>query len=242
MNALIVSVDFADLLDVTLEYNRHQFDRVIVVTTPQDIDTQIVAGKNNAEVFQTESFYDRGAIFNKHKAMEEGLDFMGREGWICLMDADVLWPKKLPHFELGIGNIYGPLRRVMDPPTFPIADDWQQFPHYLLKAKVIAGFSQIFHGSDPALGKPPWHELDWTHGAGADTSLQKKWSKHNRRRLPFSVLHLGEVGVNWCGRLEPYLDGSIIPFEKKKREDLAFHTRKIGYSRRNPHERIRSEQ
>jgi hypothetical protein len=38
-------------------------------------------------------------VFNKWKALEEALDYYGRVGWICLMDADVLWPKGLRIFD-----------------------------------------------------------------------------------------------------------------------------------------------
>lgn len=236
-NALMVSVDFSDFLDITLEYNRHHFERVVVVTTSQDIDTRIVAAKNDADVFTTDSFYETGAIFNKHKPLEEGLDFLGREGWLCLIDTDILWPKTLPAFDLEVGSIYGPTRRVMEHIEFPIPDDWEAFPLYLPKSPLIAGYSQIFHASDSVLGGSPWHETNWKHAGGADTFFQQKWSKQNRRRLPFSVLHLGEVGMNWCGRLQPTLDSSPLSFEKERREALSFFTKKPGYPRRGPHEK-----
>src|SRR5580692_269178 len=92
MKAILVSVDYADILAVTLPYNRHHFDEVYVVTTPGSEDGR-VAKQLGAEVWGTTAFYDDGAVFNKWKALEEALDVMGRDGWLCVMDADVLWPK-----------------------------------------------------------------------------------------------------------------------------------------------------
>jgi hypothetical protein len=85
----------ADILAVTLPYNRHHFSEVLIVTTQEDIATHAVAFTNNAGVLATPSFYGAGASFAKFRAIEEGLDSLGRRGWLCLMDADVCWPKDL---------------------------------------------------------------------------------------------------------------------------------------------------
>src|SRR5271165_5034841 len=88
-------VDYAPLLSVTLPYNRHHFQEVWVVTAQRDTATQEVALRNGARVHITDAFYRRGAFYNKWLALEEGLDAMGRSGWLCIMDADVLWPRNL---------------------------------------------------------------------------------------------------------------------------------------------------
>lgn len=98
MNAIMVAVNYTDLLAITLPYNRHHFEDMWIVTDHAShlgicqilADTGIKAGTH-----VTDAFYRNGATFNKWLALEEGLDAMGREGWICLMDADVLWPKSL---------------------------------------------------------------------------------------------------------------------------------------------------
>jgi hypothetical protein len=106
MNAILVSVDFSDLLAVTLSYNRHHFDRVMVVTDKSDRATVEVAKANHAEFLCTDAFYENGADFNKWAALEEGLDNLGRKGWLCLMDADVLWPESLDTKETKEGNLW----------------------------------------------------------------------------------------------------------------------------------------
>jgi hypothetical protein len=93
MRAIIVSVDYADLLAVTLPWNRHHFNEVCVVTSTADSATEAVARANGCSVHMTDLFYAHGAAFNKWAALEDGLDWFGRHGWMCLMDADVLWPK-----------------------------------------------------------------------------------------------------------------------------------------------------
>lgn len=237
LRALIICVDFSDLLAITLPYNRHHFEEVLVVTTPTDKQSQNVARNCGADVYETDSFYEPGAVFNKWSPLEEGLDVMGREGWICLIDADILWPKTLPAFELKPDCLHGPKRRVMTNSFATIPDDWSEFPFYLPNSKLIAGYSQIFHADDPHISEPPWHETNWVHAAGADSYFQQQWPRRNRLRLPFATLHLGEVGVNWCGRTSPYADGNLPEEAERRMEVLLKMVKRIGYPRRGPHER-----
>lgn len=224
LRAIIVCVDYADLLEITLRYNRHHFCDVCIVTSFSDPETVRVARANKANYYQTNAFYTGGANFNKFAAMEEGLDFMGRYGWICIMDADVLWPKyidwsfnpcELP-FEgpertvntLRPGYLYTPLRRMCDPiPQFiPHEPYWPQYPLHPQQVEW-AGYTQIFHASDSHLPAAPWHETNWKHAGGADSFFQKLWPEHMKKRPPFTCLHLGPAGTNWCGRVTPMLDG-----------------------------------
>lgn len=70
-----------------------------------------MAAQYNFDTYGTNAFYDNGAVFNKWAALEEGLDVLGRKGWICLMDADVVWPEKVT-LNLEPGKLYSPLRRM----------------------------------------------------------------------------------------------------------------------------------
>jgi len=221
MRAIIVSVDFGDLLEVTLAYNRHHFEDVLVVTTPDDHHTIEVTNSLEAKVYTTNSFYDDGAVFNKWKALEEGLEHYGREGWLCIMDADVLWPKEITNYQRQVGNLYTPKRRMMIDLSkpFPSEDMWRTFPLHRQQTE-FAGYSQMFHAKDPHLGKPPWHEINWRHAGGADSFFQMKWPNHHKVRPPFEVLHLGAAGTNWCGRAVPYLDGSVHKDSTSRQEQL----------------------
>lgn len=249
MRAILVSVDYTDILSITLPYNRHHFDEVLVVTSPEDAPN--IAGlcaNNQANLFCTDAFYRDGATFNKWLALEAGLDSMGRSGWICLMDADVLWPKtarftpggqdSLDVSGLGMregcsirlrpGHLCTPRRRMLlDLNTtytickvFPPEERvWSNFPLHP-QSREFAGYTQIFHASDPHLGPPPWHQTDWRHAGGADSFFQAKWPISHKIRPPFEVLHLGPAGTNWCGRVSPYLDGSIPPSAADRADQL----------------------
>jgi hypothetical protein len=251
MNAILVSVDFADLLSLSLPYNRRHFDRVVVVTHPRDLDTQQVCLENDAEVYLTDAFYRQGAHFNKWAALEHGLDWMGRSGWICLMDADILWPKSAQvekggylyghktslHFsgplmplgcsmQVGVGQLITPLRRMMEDistlATKGIPPE-SDWSKYPIHRNVgeWAGYSQIFNAEDSVLGPPPWHETNWAHCGGADSFFQAKWPRERKVRPPFEVLHLGQAGVNWTGRASRYLDGTDPPESSERMAKVA---------------------
>lgn len=210
MRAILVSVDYADLLEVTLPYNRHHFDEVMVVTSKADTATVSISKNNNCQVYQTDAFYENGAMFNKWKALEEALDTYGREGWMCIMDADVMWPKNIREYNRVVGNLYTPMRRMFTKVEQPIPEEgrWAMCPLHPQQTE-FAGYTQIFHATDPHLGTVPWHEINWRHAGGADSFFQMKWPAHNKIRPPFEVLHLGYAGTNWCGRASKYRDGTV---------------------------------
>ena len=205
MRAIMVCVDYSDLLAVTLPYNRHHFDEVRVVTTHADTATQNVCEKNNALCHLTDAFYRDGAVFNKWLALEEGLDVMGRHGWLCLMDADVLWPKLLPGNVGGIcrdsmfvpGQLYSPLRHMMTDLSslsegIPPEETWARYP---IHKNIFewAGYTQVFHADDDALvncgncGCPREHHRDYhnepsyCHGNCEGTCDKYAWHETNWR-------------------------------------------------------------
>jgi len=209
IRAITVCVDYHDYLRITMPINRFHFSEVMVVTSPTDLKTIEVAASNNCQVFTTDSFYANGAQFNKWLALEEGLDQFGRHGWLCIMDADIVWPTSASIDNLKSGYLYSPLRRMMKDfkRYLPPVKDWDS---YILHSNVRewAGYSQIFDSEDEHLPSTPWHETDWKHAGGADSFFQNLWPPNRKVRTDWEVLHLGEAGRNWCGRLTPYLDST----------------------------------
>lgn len=236
MRAILVCVDYADLLEITLPYNRQHFEEVCVVTSFEDERTlQVCSRINGVRVFVTDAFYRDGAKFNKWLALELALDEFGRYGWLCLMDADVLWPKQVDFGQLQIGKLYTPRRRMMEDivhSQIPPESSWKVFPTHP-QEREFAGYTQLFHADDLVLGPAPWHETNWRHAGGADSFFQAKWKPENKIRPAFEVLHLGPAGKNWCGRSTPYLDGSIHPESESRQQQVRefIRGRKAGADR-----------
>lgn len=239
LRAILVCVDFADILCRTLPYNRHHFDEVCIVTTPSDHATHDVASKHDARIVETTAFYDDGASFNKWKALEYGLDVYGRHGWLCIMDADIFWPKEIPFYYKIVGDLYTPYRRVRRELHAPIPpeEEWDQFPIHR-NVKEFAGYSQIFHADDPSLGEPPWHAINWKHAGGADSFFQRKWPRQRKVRPPFEVLHIGPHGENWCGRVSPFAGGEKPEESLQRYKTLRGYLRRRRQTRNYKHEKL----
>lgn len=211
LRAILTSVEYGDYLSLTLPYNRHHFDDVMVVTTSEDEETQRIAVENNARVFITDAFHRDGAFFNKWLALEEGLDAFGRHGILAIMDADIVWPKRIDHKYIR-GELYTPHRRIcthVKCGRIPVENAWSVYKKKIDREWI--GYTQIFHADDPHLPEPPWHETDWLYAAGADSTFQRNWTQDCKARPSWSVLHLGGTSRNWCGRTTIRLDGNRPP-------------------------------
>ena len=219
INAVTVSVDFGDILALTLPYNRCHFNRFLVVTVPYDEQTIKVAEENDCEVFTTGDFYNGGAEFAKYAGLEAAIaSWTGRNGWMCFLDADTVWPRegdwreRIAYMPLQKGFLHGPFRHVKESLEggIPPEAQWSEYPRHPVHSE-FPGYTQIFHSEDEVLGPLPWHEVDWRHAGGGDSFFQMKWPDDRRIRLAMPTLSLGPHGVNWCGRSSPYVDGSVHP-------------------------------
>jgi hypothetical protein len=243
MRAILVSVDYTDILQMTLPWNRHHFDEVMIVTSKKDCQNVMpLADEYDCQVYATDSFYTDGAIFNKFKALEEALDVYERRGWMCVMDSDVCWPKKVDLVRyIHKGILYTPYRYICDPipPEIPPEDTWDRYPVHRNIAE-FAGYTQVFHAEDPHLGVAPWHQTNWKHAGGADSFFQAKWPEGNKFRPRWKVLHLGPCGVNWCGRASAYTNGQSPPEAQSRVTRVRdFMRRRLGRGvHRFDHEKI----
>lgn len=232
MRAITVAVEYSDILRETLPRMRHHFSEYIIVTSNTDLENVApIAVANDAAVFSTDLFYDRGAVFNKWAALEWAISRMGRTGWLAMIDVDIVWPQDLCGWSAEKccvpGILYGALRRMLnDPPVpfvMPLEKKWKDLPLHANQAE-FAGFTQLVHASqDPRLTcSVPWHDVDWKTAGSADSFFQDKWPKELKVRLPWEVLHIGVSGKNWCGRVTPNInDGSVHPLARERAERVA---------------------
>ena len=232
--AVIISVDFGDFLELTLPWNREHFSEDLVITTPNDVHTQLVASANGARLFVTNAFYEGGAPFAKFRALELGLEEFGRHDWMALIDADTFWPKAIPQTAYMIGRLYSFRRRrlLLDATaSIPPESEWGSLPidpqSICLGAAECMGFTQIFHADDGHLGNPPWHDTSLPTAALGDSKFQAKWALHDKTWIDCDCLHIGQYAVNWCGRVTPYRDGSSPKDAVQKQEEQQALMRKL---------------
>ena len=127
IEALVVSVDYADYLHFFLDFNIRYFDHLIVVTDIHDNATIDLCKKyDGVECVQSKRLYENGDLFNKGKAINDGIDKLWGTGWVVLMDSDIIL---LPNFRktfiarLDKNKLYGIPRKECH--TY----EWKQYLH-----------------------------------------------------------------------------------------------------------------
>ncbi len=245
MKAILISVDYGDILAITLKRNARLFDEILVVSTERDKETaEVVASVPNARLHTTDAFYRKDCPFNKGAAMEEGFDILGRDGWICIIDADILFPSDFSWkcVSLEANCLHTPRRCILeDLSTYYESLDWTNMKVH--PDIEHAGYCQIFNASAPVLDVRPWYPTNWVHAGGSDSEFNQLWSRRNKIWLPFSVLHLGPVDTNWCGRVAPRADGTVHEDADQRLEQLNYYFRgRMDWrerSKRHDHEKLK---
>ena len=207
VNAITVCVNYADLLAITLPRMLTHFTSLHVLTDFDDRETyDLCIQHSRVRVSRTNLFYHEGAKFNKGKAIEEALkDSPQCDGlWTCIIDADTYLPETMDLSNLSFGCLHSPYRSLLKRPTkIPNESEWSRLPPgWEQSNKEFAGYFQLFASSDPRFTSgPPWYSYSkWTTAQGCDSEFFKRWYPNNLVRLPFEVLHLGELRENWEGR------------------------------------------
>lgn len=251
MHCYTVCVDYWDFLAITLPKMAKWFGDVTIITAPDQPEHTVLP---NIRRYSTDAFYRDGAVFNKGRAIEECWQDNPPTGWVCVIDADILLPD-IPSTDafpdLEVGNLYSPRRRQY----FLLADSnspmwgrtqtgpkpdrlWDNFTLVDDSITRCPGFMQVFHTADPVLRTRPWYPTHWKHAGGCDSDFCEKWPKARQKRLDFDVLHLGESRKNWCGRVTPLPDGSVLSTAADREQAMRF----MFAQRRNGslrHEQIR---
>jgi hypothetical protein len=227
LEAVIVCVNYSDFLAHTLPSTKNQFDRLVVVTDYEDVETKRLCEYYNVKCVQTDVFYENGDKFNKGKGINEGLKHLDLDGWVVHLDADIYLPPQtrsiLENLPLDSSKIYGADRLMC-----PNYDEWKEFnncPSPIQDAWIFVHLTRFpvgvrlceykaYHGGYEPIG---YFQL-WNPGASGVTAYPdkhgfadrtdvlhcKKWPREKRELLPEIVLiHLESeagIGLNWKGR------------------------------------------
>ena len=93
LECLVVCINFGDFLATTLPINRSHFNDFTIVTSPEDKRTQLLAKDHDCKIVTTIRHRET-KLFNKSKAINDGLDNCSQRGWLCLLDADIVLPSE----------------------------------------------------------------------------------------------------------------------------------------------------
>lgn len=232
LEAVCVSVGYADFLAETLPLNKQHFSNMVVVTTVDDVDTQKICEVNHVKCVQTDAFGIERGEFCKGRGINEGLRVLDLDGWVVHLDADVVLP---PLFGRIIGMkklvpsaVYG-----CDRYMIPDAKSWYQHKRrpklqhedniwlhtdaYPLGTRIVStdsnyggyvpiGFFQLWNPHQSGVLRYP---TSHTSAGKTDMLFAGQFKPSDRQFLPeIIVYHLqsdpdAENGANWNGRVTP---------------------------------------
>jgi hypothetical protein len=230
IEAVVTCVNYSDFLSHSLAFNRHAFDRLVVVTAPGDLATRRACEFWDVLCLATDAFTRDGAPFSKGRGINVGLDALDRDGWVVHLDADVALPptagRVLRSAPLDPRGLYG-LDRLMCRGFAQWAEfvaapqpmhDLGIFVHpgpFPVGARVARpdgggylplGYWQLWHpGISGISDYPEGHPT----AASDDLAFALRWPRERRHLLPdLFCYHLesapAPMGANWNGRTTPW--------------------------------------
>jgi hypothetical protein len=230
LEAVIISAGCSDFLAHTLPMNKPLFDKILVVTSPEDRDTQRICDYWNVPYERTDVLSTRWeGVFCKGKGINVGLDKLDKDGWVAHMDADIALPphsrKALESADLDPAMIYG-----VDRLECKSWAAWQDFignpepaiqgngffihtthSPFALGTRVAfqhhggyipIGFFQLWHPGESGISKYPEGHTD---AGKEDANFPTQWPRRKRALIPeILAYHLeseaAPMAVNWKGR------------------------------------------
>lgn len=189
LEAVTVCVGYGDFLAQTAPVNAHIFDRWLIVTTPDDMETREVCRKHSLPTLLTEDGKGDagdGGDFRKGRMIERGLQHLSADGWRVHMDADIALPSRTRHFmetaELEKTKIYG-----MDRVMCRSYEEWQK----VLASNYLTTLHHDYH-----------NRVRWPEGL----PVGARWADINFGYVPIGFFQLWHSKSDlWKGiRIKPY--------------------------------------
>lgn len=209
IDVIIVSVDYNDFLEITLEKNKMLFKNITVVTSLSDDRCVEICERNGAKVIKTDCMYSEGASFNKGKAINKGISSIENPDIILILDADII-VNDIPELEFEEGTIYY-RDRIMIPDYASLTSGSLDFP---IESLGPVGYFQLFKFS----ARNNRYPENYTDAAWSDVKFASKFK--SKKKIDSPVIHLGKDRVNWNGRVsENFTNDEVVSFRPK--EDIS---------------------
>jgi hypothetical protein len=227
MEAVVVCDHYSDFLVHTLPHTKFLFDKIVVVTSYEDKETQRVCEFHHVMCIKTDELMSRKGEFHKGKGINEGLQQLSMKGWVVHMDADIYLPPQtrilIERAKLDPTFIYGIDRFIVkgykEWATFTAMPKLQQeaetYIHlnnsFPLGTRVMHGFAGgwlpigYFQMFNPLVTGIKTYPDAHTNAGRGDTLFAEQWPRSKRALIPEIVgYHLESINssmaANWNGR------------------------------------------
>ena len=227
VECVIVCDGFHDFLARTLPTNKFLFDRLVVVTSYEEKETQRICEFHHVECVRTDDMDTRKGKFRKGKGINAGLAALSKAAWVVHMDADIYLPPQtrllLEQAQLDPHMIYGVDR--FDVKGYAAWDEFMSLPSLQHEAGTYIhpkafplgtrlmfnhasgwlplGYFQLWHPRTSGIMTYP--EIHETAGR-TDTLHAQRWPRNMRALIPEVIAyHLDSedksvMDANWSGR------------------------------------------
>jgi hypothetical protein len=261
IEAVCTCVNYGDFLAATLPTNRYQFDRMVVVTAPEDTATQRVCEFNNVQVVLTDSFNTRWGEFCKGCGINDGLEELGLGDWVVHLDADIVLPpltkQLIEQANLDKSMIYGADRHILDEPAWQrhqamprLQQEDNVYVHvdqYPLGTRIATsqyggylpiGFFQLWNAGASGVKRYPDQHTD---AGRTDMLFAAQWPRAKRALLPeLVVYHLESEpgamqGANWAGRKTKPFGAAVTDLVPASNVNVLPEHRKPHHRKRHHH-------
>jgi glycosyltransferase involved in cell wall biosynthesis len=196
VDAITVSIDYSDYLEQIVS-NHDKFFRWLIVTHHSDKKTIEVCKKYNLQYICSKEIYTDGACFAKSRAINEGIQHLKPQDWLCVLDSDILLTEDfndvIHKHVVNTDVIYGCTRHN----HARQAQCKNEYDYYIWSgSKWPAGFFQLWHTSKFC----DYYVGDMTNAEG-DIQHKNRFDSH--AMLPLNLIDIqGEFDwkANWYGR------------------------------------------
>jgi GTP:adenosylcobinamide-phosphate guanylyltransferase len=203
LDVVIVSVNYNDLVLVSLMNNVKIFDNITIVTSSEDKMCQQICKKFGVKCVVTDSMYDSGAKFNRGKAINEGIKSLNDPDYILIIDADIVVKNKINLESLNEDYLYTSDRWICK--SYGLYKQWRNGNIELNKigsneSDKGIGFFQLFNINNKNIDKSKPYPETSNDAAFDDLLFRDKFV--NRTKIEENVIiHLGDPYINWSGRV-----------------------------------------
>jgi GR25 family glycosyltransferase involved in LPS biosynthesis len=196
LDVIIVSVDYNDLLILTLQKNKRIFHNITVVTSKTDQKCKEICDKFGVSCIQSDIMYDNNSTFNKGKAINVGINSIENPDLILLLDADIIVENDINLHDLNDKYLYTSERIIL--PNYDSYLDYINNGVYnKLERDQGLGFYQLFSINNNSINRNNPYPDNSSDASWSDLEFRNKFEfKKNIDR----VIHLGDTRKNWKGR------------------------------------------
>lgn len=226
LEGVIVCDKYADFLRHSLPSTKHIFDRVVVVTSFEDKETQRVCEYNHVECIKSDVMESRRGHFRKGMGINVGLNALSKEDWVVHLDADIVLPPQtrilLERAHLHKKDLYGIDRFIVKGirawqqfnEELPLQHECDAYTHltaFPVGTRVMSGAGGgyipigFFQMWNPKVSGIFTYPEGHTDAGREDMLFAKKWPRSERHLIPEIVgYHLesddAAMSSNWKGR------------------------------------------